>query len=147
MSIHFEHALEVACTPERAFALIDDFDQTPRWLERCTGIETLTDGPNAVGTKVRYSYRDVRRSGTMDGEVTVRVPNERLTLRCADAVIEVTVDFRVERGARGARLVHAIDMKPRTLTAKLFAPLIRGQLPKQTVQAMERLRQLLEASS
>ena len=146
MSIHFEHALDVACTPEQAFALIDDFEQTPRWLERCTGIETLTSGPNAVGTKVRYSYRDVRRSGTMDGEVTTRVPNQRLTLRYVDATIEVTVDFRVERSALGARLVHAIDMTPRTLVTKLFAPLIRKQLPKQTVQAMERLRRLLEAS-
>jgi len=147
MSIHFEHALDVACEPERAFALLDDFEQTPRWLERCTGIETLTSGPNVVGTKVRYSYRDVRRSGTMDGEVTVRVPNERLTLRYADGILEVVLDFRVERGVRGTRLVHAIEMKPRSLMMKLFAPLIRGQLPKQAVQAMESLRRLLEAPS
>jgi hypothetical protein len=147
MSIEFAHTLDVLCDPERAFSVLDDFEQTPRWFERCAGIETLTSGPNAVGTKVRYSYRDARRAGTLDGEVTARIPNERLTVRCADATLEVIVDFRIERTARGTRLVHAIQMTPRTLMLKLIAPLIRGQLPKQTRRALESLRRLLEAPS
>ena len=145
MAIHFEHAIDVPREPARAFAVLDDVAQTPKWLARCTGIEKVTPGPNAVGTKLRYAYRDGGRTGVMDGEITARAPNERLTCKYRDAMMDVTVDFRVTKTAEGARLVHAIDIAPRTFFAKLLSPLIRRQLPKQTVLAMESLRALLEA--
>jgi hypothetical protein len=145
MGIQFEHAMDVAQTPERAFAMLDDLSKTPSWLERCTGIEKLSPGPNAVGTKLRYAYRDAGRSGTMDGEITARVPNERLTFRYSDKMMDVTVDFRVAKRDAGARLVHAIEITPKSLPGKLMSPLIRRMLPKQTISAMEKLKSLLEA--
>jgi hypothetical protein len=47
----------------------------------------------------------------------------------------------------GARLVHTIDIKPKSLMAKLFAPLVRRQLPEQTIKAMETLRGLVEGGA
>ena len=145
MPIHFEHAIEVARGPERAFAVLDDLSRTPRWLARCTGIEKLTPGANAVGTKLRYAYQEGGRKGVMDGEITARIPNERLSFRYVDKMMEVSVDFRMSARDGGVRLVHAIDITPRTFFMKLFSPLIRRQLPRQTVTAMEKLRALLEA--
>jgi hypothetical protein len=81
----------------------------------------------------------------MDGEITARTPNEHLTFRYADKMIEVVVDFRMWQADGGTRLVHAIDITPTTLMSKLFSPLIRHQLPKRTFAAMERLRTLVEA--
>jgi carbon monoxide dehydrogenase subunit G len=147
MAIHYEHSVDVSRTPEDAFSLLDDVSQTPKWLERCTGIEKLTPGANAVGTKLRYSYKDGGRAGTMDGEITAREPNERLTMHYSDKMMDVTVDFRVAKGDKGARLTHAIDITPKTLVAKLFSPLIRRSLPKQTERAMETLRGLLETKT
>ena len=46
--------------------LLADVSQTPRWLARCTGIEVLTPGPLAVGSKLRYSYKEGSRRGVMD---------------------------------------------------------------------------------
>lgn len=146
MSIHFDHGIDVQRTPEDAFALLDDVSQTPKWLARCTGIEKLSPGPNAVGTKLRYSYKEGGRVGVMDGEITTRSPNERLTFRYTDKMMDVTVDFRIAKTDGGARLVHAIDITPRTFMAKLFSPLIRRQLPKQTITAMETLKALLEST-
>jgi carbon monoxide dehydrogenase subunit G len=147
MPIHYEHSLEVSRPPEDAFSLLDDVSQTPKWLERCTGIEKLTPGANAVGTKLRYSYKDGGRRGTMDGEITARQPNERLTMRYSDTMMDVVVDFRVAKADRGARLTHAIDITPKTFMAKLVLPLIRRSLPKQIVRAMEMLRGLLETKT
>ena len=147
MSIRFEHAIEVARGPEQIFAILDDLSQTPRWVSRCTGIEKLSPGPNAVGTKVRYAYREGGRTGTMDGEIRARTPNERLTVGYADKMMEVVVDFHMTRKDGGARLVHTIDIKPKSLMAKLFAPLVRRQLPEQTIKAMETLRGLVEGGA
>ena len=144
MSIRFEHAVDVVQEPGLAFAILDDVSLTPKWLARCVGIEKLTPGPNAVGTKLRYSYREGGRTGVMDGEITARVPHERLTFRYQDKMMGVTVDFRVSRTAAGCRVVHAIEITPKTFFGRLMSPLIRRQLPKQTITAMEALRALVE---
>jgi uncharacterized protein YndB with AHSA1/START domain len=144
MVIRFEHSVDVARGPDKAFALLDDFAQTPKWLERCAELTPVTSGPHAEGTKLRYRYQEGGRTGTMDGEITERIPNERLTMRYADKMMEVVVDFRIAKTDGGARLTHAIDITPRTFVAGLMSPLIRRQLPKQTVTAMECLKALLE---
>src|SRR5712692_4543333 len=120
MPIRFEHGVEIAQEPALVFAILDDVSQTPKWLARCTGIEKLTAGPNAVGTKLRYSYRDGGRSGVMDGETSVRIPNERLTFHYLDKMMDVTVDFQVGKTATGTRLMHAIEITPRTFFARLL---------------------------
>jgi uncharacterized protein YndB with AHSA1/START domain len=144
MSIHFSHTIDVGHDRKKVFAVLDDLSMTPRWLERCTGVEKLSPGPNAVGTKLRYAYREGGRSGTMDGEIVARVDDERLAFRYGDKMMEVAVDFLVTSAAQGARLTHTIDITPRTMLAKVFAPFIRRGLPRQTITAMERLRALLD---
>src|SRR5262249_35555048 len=121
--------------------------QTPRWLARCTGIEKRTPGPNAVGMKLRYSYNDGGHAGVMDGEIATHTPNERLTYHYADKMMDVIVDFRMAPAGAGTKLTHAIDITPKTIMAKLVSPLIKMQLPKQTIAAMEKLRELLEADA
>jgi len=144
MSIHFSHTIDIGHEPKRIFAVLDDVALTPKWLERCTGMEKLSPGPNAVGTKLRYAYRDAGRGGTMDGEIVARIPDERLTFRYSDKMMEVAVDFHVTSAAAGARLTHTIDITPKNVLAKIFAPFIRGRLPQQTIFAMEKLRALID---
>ncbi|MGZ3421550.1 MAG: SRPBCC family protein [Polyangiales bacterium] len=143
MAIRFEHTIQVPVSTEKVFAVLDDVAQTPKWLARCTGIEKTTRGENAVGTKLRYSYKDGGRSGVMDGEITTRKPGERLTFHYLDGMMDVTVDFRMEKSGAATSLTHAIEITPKTFMAKLFSPLIRRALPKQTITAMETLRGLL----
>jgi carbon monoxide dehydrogenase subunit G len=144
MSIHFSHTIDVGHEPKKVFAVLDDFTQTPKWLERCTGIEKLTPGPNAVGAKLRYAYREGGRSGTMDGVNVARIDGERLTFRYRDKMMEVSVDFHVTDAAAGSRLTHTIDITPKNFLARMFGPFIRRGLPKQTITAMDRLRTLLD---
>jgi hypothetical protein len=144
MSIHFSHTIDVGHEPRKVFAVLDDLAMTPKWLERCTAIEKISPGPNAVGTKLRYSYREGGRSGTMDGEIVARIADERLTFRYGDKMMDVAVDFHVTNAAAGARLTHTIDITPKNVLAKVFAPFIRRGLPRQTISAMERLRTLLD---
>lgn len=146
-SIRFEHTIEIPQGTEVVFLVLDDVSRTPQWLARCTGIEKLTPGENAVGARLRYSYREGGRSGVMEGEITARIPNERLTFHYRDSMMDAVVDFRIARNGSGARLTHAIDIAPKTFFARLFAPMIRKQLPNQTITAMETLRKLLVSSS
>ena len=143
MAIQFEHEIDISQTPDQVFAVLDDVSQTPKWLARCTGIEKLSPGENAVGTKLRYSYKEAGRTGNMDGEITTRTPKERLTFHYYDKMMDVIVDFRISPAEQGTHMVHAITITPKTFFAKLFSGMIRKQLPRQTITAMESLRNLL----
>lgn len=146
MSISFEHTIVVSQTPDVVFATLDDFSATPKWLERCTGIQKLEPGPNAVGQTLRYSYRDGRRSGVMDGRIIVHEPGQQMTMAYDDKMMHVTVDFRMAPHASGTQLTHLVLITPKTFFARLFSPLIRRQLPRQTVSAMENLRAYLASA-
>jgi hypothetical protein len=76
----FSHTLSVSAPPAAVFSIVDDFTKTPLWLSRCTGIDKLSDGPNDVGTELRYHYDDGRRSGTMDGQIIAREPDRPFAL-------------------------------------------------------------------
>src|SRR5215831_17950872 len=134
MPIRFEHAIDVARGPAEIFAILDDLSQTPRWLARCTGIEKLSPGPNAVGTRLRYAYREGGRAGTMDGEIVARIPDERLTFKYRDKMMEVSVDFHVCSAPGGSRLTHTIDITQKSVLARIFGPFIRRGLPRQTIK-------------
>jgi uncharacterized protein YndB with AHSA1/START domain len=143
MTIHFEHTVDVAADPQKAFAYLDDVSKTPEWLAPCKALDKLSDGPTTVGTRLRYAYKEGRRVKTMDGEVTARALNERLTYRYGDKVFDVVIDFRVAASSAGTRLTHAISITPKSFLGKLVSPLVRRGVPKQTITAMEKLRSLL----
>jgi hypothetical protein len=147
MSIRFEHSIDVSCNPEQTFALLDDLSQTPQWLARCVGIEKLKTGQNVVGDKLRYSYKDSSGQGVMDGEITARIPNENLSFHYWDKMMDVTIEFHITRSSNRTQLTHVIDITPKTFMAKLLSPLIRKQLPKQTITAMDSLSKLLESAT
>lgn len=144
MPIDFEHALDVSAPAERVFGLLDDVARTPEWLERCSGIERLSDGPNTAGTKLRYSYREAGRTGTMDGEITAHEACRHLAMRYTDAMMDVTVDFRVDANGAGTLLRHRIAIAPKGLLGRAASPIIRRRLPDQTVAAMMKLKRLAE---
>ena len=141
----FSHTLQVAAAPEAVYAIIDDTERTPEWLSRCTRIDNLGAGPNAVGTPLRYHYKDGRRTGEMDGRITRHEDGRRFAMNFVDKLMDVTVDFETAPGAdpSSTRLTHTVDIRTRGV-GKLLTPLIKRSLPKQTTGAMEKLKTLAE---
>jgi carbon monoxide dehydrogenase subunit G len=141
----FSHTLSVTAPPATVFAILDDVTRTPQWLSRCTGIDKLADGPNDVGTPLRYHYADGRRRGTMDGQVIAREPDRHFAMKFGDRMMDVTVDFVAASDGVGTTLTHSIDIATKGI-GRLVTPLIRRDLPKQTIDAMTRLKALAESS-
>jgi len=141
----FSHTLSVSTPPSAVFAIIDDFSKTPLWLSRCTGIDKLSDGPNDVGTELKYHYDDGRRSGTMDGQIIAREPDRHFAMKFTDKLMDVTVDFVAASDGVGTTLTHSIDIATKGF-GKLFTPLIRRDLPKQTMDAMTKLKAMAESA-
>lgn len=139
----YSHTEHVNALPASVFELLDDTSRTPEWLSRCTGIDKLSEGPNRVGTKLRYHYKSGGRAGSMDGEITVHEPARRLTMLYVDKMMDVTVDFVTAPEGVGTSLTHNINIQPKGF-GKVFTPLIKRSLPKQTLDAMAKLKAIAE---
>ncbi len=143
MSIVFEHGIDLPQTPGAVFACLDDFKRVPLWLKRCEGVAKQGQGPNKVGDKLRYAYAEGGKHRIMDGVIAAYEPDRQLSYRYYDKMMQVFVDFQMEAQGPGTRLTHRIEIVPNSFLAKLMSPLFRMKVPKQTVVAMENLRQLL----
>lgn len=147
MGIRHEHQEVIAAPPARVFALIDDLPQTARWLPPCVSLEKVGDGPNAPGDRLRYVFRQGSRQQEMTGEIVTRFPGERLHCRYRDQSFVVDVDLRVAPAREGTLTTHRIEITPQTLMGRVFAPLIRLGLRKQTRDAATNLKRLLEGQT
>lgn len=145
MPIEFDHAIDVPQDPATVFAFLDDLALTPQWLEPCVSLVKLAPGPNNVGDKLKYTYNQGGRVGEMDGEITAREVNQRLAFRYGDNQFELTIDFRMDAQGTGTRLRHVIAITPLSFMTKLMKPMIQGALPKQTITAMEKVKEMLAA--
>ena len=145
MPINYEHSVLVNSTPEQAFAVIDDLARTPEWLCVCVSLEKLSSGPNNVGDRLKYTFKQGGRIGVMDGEITARIPGEKLTYKFDDKMFQVVIDFNILRTSVGAKMTHVITITPKTFIGKLMSPLIRLGVPKQTKDAMHALKAILDS--
>ena len=139
----FAHTLSVSAPPSAIFAIVDDVTRTPQWLSRCTGIDKLDPGPNDIGTRLTYHYVDGRRSGSMDGQIVAREPDRHFAMKFTDRLMDVTVDFVAASDGVGSSLTHTIDITTKGF-GRIFVPVIRRTLPKQTMDAMTKLKALAE---
>jgi carbon monoxide dehydrogenase subunit G len=136
--------VEVDAPPEAIFAILDDVTRTPEWLKRCTKLENVSGGSIAVDQKLKYHYKDGSRTGVMDGEVAQHEPNRHLENRFTDKMMDVSVDFRAEPLDAGrSRLTHTVSIDTKGI-GKVFTPMIKRQLPDQTMGAMTSLKPLVE---
>ena len=147
MRIQFQHDEIVRTTPERAFAVIDNLPLTADWLPPCVLLRKVDDGPNAVGDKLRYVYKQGGREAEMDGEILARVPGERLHCKYHDSMFEVFVDLRISPKSADTLTTHIVEIIPKTFIGKLMSPLIRMGLRKQTLEAAKNLKRLLETDN
>ncbi len=147
MPIRCEHFEIVKTTPERAFAMIDDLPRTAEWLPPCVSLNKVGEGPNTTGDTLEYVYRQGGKNGHMKGRIAERVPGEKLHCIYDDAMFSVSVDMRVAPDPAGTKMTHIIEMTPKKLIAKLFTPLVKMGIRKQTTDAAVNLKKLLEAES
>jgi hypothetical protein len=89
MPIQSQHEELVRTTPECAFAAIDNLPLKADWLPPCISPKKVSDGPNAVGDKLHYVYKQGGRVAEMGGEILSRVAGKRLHFKYQDSIFDV----------------------------------------------------------
>ena len=141
--IRCEATAQIATPPARVFAILDDFERTPEWNERCVAV--VADGPHRAGAKVRYRYKERGREGEVAGEIEAYEADKRIVMKYVERVLDVRVTFELAAEGGGTKLVHVAEITPKSFVLKLLSPVIRGATKKQTEQIVGKLKQLAES--
>ena len=147
MTIRYQHEEIVRTTPELAFAAIDDLPLTSEWLPPCVSLTKHGVGPNTVGDRLEYVFKQGGKEAKMEGEIVARVPDEQLHCKYVDRMFDVSVDLRVAKSSGGTVTTHIIEITPKTFMARLMSPVIRLGIGKQTREAAKNLKRLLESDT
>lgn len=125
-------------------SFLTDFESWERAaMRRGAHVERL-DALRALGPgmewKVAFDYRGKRRN--IELKLLKMVPDQRLEFDCmakpAEAILAIDL---VEMGPRRTRLVATVDIKPRTLAARLFLQSMKLAKAKVTRRFALRLAQ------
>ena len=82
----------------------------------------------------------------MSGVATTVEDNRALRLSFEDSAFSVVVGFSTEAVADGTRVIHFIDISPKSWFGRLFAPMIRKGNARQVVANLRRFKSHLEGA-
>jgi uncharacterized protein YndB with AHSA1/START domain len=127
---------------EQVFAFLADTAKVATWQSNLIELEQLTEGPLHAGSRFREIRRLGRRDEEIQGEVTAFEPNKCLETKTTTKP-EVTVSYFFDEENGGTRLRHKFLMLTSGMM-RLFEPLIKTSIKKQTASDFETLKRILE---
>jgi uncharacterized protein YndB with AHSA1/START domain len=141
-----DNSTEIRRPMPDVFAMIDDFDRMPTWLESCVAMAQVTKGERAAGNALHYRYNIAGQAGEMDGTLTAYVPGEQIAMRFSDSHFDVEMGFRLEATELGARVYHQIGITIKFELARYMETMIQAGNKKQVGNNLARLKRILEAA-
>jgi len=146
--MRFVATVTLAASIERVFAYLDDPELLKKWV---TGLEaTAIDKPGvprAVGTQFRLSLHEAGRVQEMRGEVTEYRPPGEIAARLTGPQFMVVATYRLAAQGDSTRVEQRVDLTLVGWVARIVAPLGKWLLQRRQVQALQRLKEVVESAS
>jgi len=141
-----ENSIEIRRPVPDVFAMIDDFERMPTWLESCVSLAQVGKGARAAGTPLHYRYNMAGHEGEMDGALTTYAPDEEIAMRLSDSRFDIEMGFRLEATELGARVYHRVAITLKFELPRYMETMIQAGNMKQLGNNLARLKRLLEAA-
>jgi carbon monoxide dehydrogenase subunit G len=141
--VRIELTEEIACPAEKVFAALTDLEQLAEW--QSSAVSSKSDGPLAVGTRIRERRSMMGRGIDNELEVTAFDPPRRFALEGRGGPVPLSIDHElVEEGGKTVLHVRA-KAEPGSLF-KLAEPLIARTAEQELRADFGRLKNRLEAA-
>ncbi|MEA3200401.1 MAG: Polyketide cyclase / dehydrase and lipid transport [Thermoplasmata archaeon] len=134
---HVERHGLVRAPPAAVYALITDFDASKTWLSGVTDSRLDTPGPVKAGTRFTQKRTTMGKASDVVGTVTKAEAPRLLVLDIRrDGKPAGVATWTLTPEGPGTRVSCAIDFQLPGLM-KLFSPLVKGAIAKQTAGDIE----------
>lgn len=117
VSKHFE------ASPEIAFQTISDFPNAPEFVDGIKEVKMLTDGPVAVGTKVKETRIMMGREASEEMEVTIMDAPHKFVVEAFSHGTKYVTAYTIVPDGDGSKVTLVFTGTPQTFMAKVLAAL------------------------
>jgi hypothetical protein len=139
-----EVCVRIASAPADVYAYTSAVDTMPEWRGDVAEAEQLTDGPLAVGTRIRAGVKALGRTIAVVIEVTELEPGVTLGYRPVSGLLRTHNVYTFEPGWGGTQVNLTDDIELRGI-AKPFESLLARMVRRQYQANLARLKANLEA--
>jgi carbon monoxide dehydrogenase subunit G len=140
--IRTEQDLHVAASPEEVFDRMVDMRNEVHWNPITEEMTKSTDGE--VGSGTRFDGK-MKRVGSMHMVVTEYDRPRRFEATGGSGSADVVYSATFEPADGGTRVRSSMTLEPKGI-AKIFAPLMARQVPKQEEESMQSFKRWVESS-
>lgn len=111
------------CSPEIAFAVLKDFENTPEFIDGIINSTMLTEGPIDVGSRFRETRIMMGREADEEMEITELQAPSIIKLYAFSRGTEYHTTYEITPNENGAKVTMTFQPKPKTLMAKVMSAL------------------------
>lgn len=141
--ISMDHSVDIRRAPSEVFDYLTEVGNDPLWQDGVEAAFYTSEGPVGVGTTGMHRARPGGMTIEVGWQLTDFNEPERIAWRFTSGPFSGHEGYTLTPAAGGTRLTHQAELTPHGIL-RLLRPLIGGSFVKQSEQAMERLKDLLE---
>jgi hypothetical protein len=121
-----------------------DPDNATAWYENIERVEWRSRPPLAVGSRLAFVARFLRRRIAYTYEVVDHVPGERFVMRTAEGPFPMETTYGWKEAGGGATRMTLRNRGEPAGFARLTAPMVAAAMRRANRKDLERLKQVLE---
>ncbi|GLQ18588.1 SRPBCC family protein [Maritalea porphyrae] len=110
-------------SPEIAFDTVSDFPNAAQFVDGIKEVKMLTDGPVAIGTKVKETRIMMGREASEVMEVTVMDRPSRFVVEAFSHGTKYVTSYDIEPEDDGSKVMLTFKATPQTIISKILAAL------------------------
>lgn len=130
---------------EDVAAFAGDPANAPRWYVNIESADWQTPPPLAVGSRIAFVARFLRRRLAYTYEVAELVPGERLVMRTAQGPFPMETTYTWQSTPGGQTRMILRNRGTPSGFSKLMAPFMAGAMRRAATKDLARLKELLES--
>jgi hypothetical protein len=144
MPVDVESRIEIDRPRDRVAAYASDPDNATAWYENIESVEWEIGPPLAVGSRIAFVARFLRRRLAYTYDVRELVPGERLVMSTADGLFPMETTYTWEDNGRGGTSMALRNRGEPAGFSRMAGPLMAGAMRRANRKDLERLKEILE---
>ena len=145
MGVDVSTTIEIARPRAEVADFAADPENAPAWYKNIRSVESLTEPPMTVGSRLRFVARFLGRRLEYVYEVRELDPGRRLVMSTADGPFAMETSYGWEDAEPGTTRMSLRNRGEPTGLSKISAPMMAGAIRRANQADLRRLKRLLEA--
>lgn len=138
-------SIRIERPPDEVWAVVSDLGTHLEWRPALVDFRQVSEGPLAVGSRIREVLRWGGRELVLDDVVTALEPGRHFGITGGWKAADFDLDIHLEPTGEGAtRVTFDWPLRPKSLLMKAVAPFVKGTMQRATAEEARLLKAVVE---